>query len=94
VQCLKRHRPPPRPSALGIEGTIFLVVDGRRIHRAKKLPALLKQLDGKITLFFLPPHSPQLNPDEWVWNQVKQRIAKQPERSKQALKAHALSALR
>lgn len=80
--------------AHGIEGNIFLIVDGHRIHRAKKVQALLKQLDGKITLFFLPPYSPQLNPDEWVWNQVKQRIAKQPARSTAQLKAKALAALR
>lgn len=80
--------------AHGIEGNIFLVVDGHRIHRAKKVQALLKQLDGKITLFFLPPYSPRLNPDEWVCNHVKQRVAKQPARSKAQLKAKALAALR
>ena len=24
-----------------------------------------------LTLFFLPPYSPDLNPDEWVWKNVK-----------------------
>jgi transposase len=24
-----------------------------------------------LTLFFLPPYSPGLNPDEWVWKHVK-----------------------
>ena len=25
----------------------------------------------KLKLFFLPGYSPQLNPDEWVWKNVK-----------------------
>ena len=27
--------------------------------------------NGMLTLFFLPPYSPDLNPDEWVWKNVK-----------------------
>ncbi|HEB86110.1 MAG TPA: hypothetical protein ENI68_03705, partial [Gammaproteobacteria bacterium] len=27
--------------------------------------------DGKLRLFILPPYSPHLNPDEWVWNWLK-----------------------
>jgi transposase len=30
-------------------------------------------LDGRLKLFFLPPYSPELNPDEWVWKNVKVR---------------------
>jgi transposase len=26
---------------------------------------------GKLRLFILPPYSPHLNPDEWVWNWLK-----------------------
>ena len=26
---------------------------------------------GKLKLFYLPPYSPELNPDELVWNHVK-----------------------
>ena len=26
---------------------------------------------GRLRLFFLPPYSPELNPDEQVWNYVK-----------------------
>ena len=26
---------------------------------------------GKLALFFLPPYSPELNPDEFVWNDLK-----------------------
>jgi transposase len=27
--------------------------------------------NGKLRLFYLPPYSPELNPDEQVWNHVK-----------------------
>lgn len=78
----------------GVEQKIFLIVDGHRIHRARKVQQLLKKLDGKITLFFLPPYSPQLNPDELVWSQVKRRVGKQPVNSKDELKSRVQSALR
>jgi transposase len=83
-----------RRLAEGSEHKIFLIVDGHRIHRAKKVQTLLERLKGKITLFFLPPYSPQLNPDELVWGQVKQRVGKQPIKSKDDLKARVLAALR
>ena len=31
----------------------------------------MASLDGKLRLFFLPPYSPELNPDDQVWNHVK-----------------------
>ena len=80
--------------AHGVEHKVYLIVDGHRIHRAKKVQKLLEQLDGKITLFFLPPYSPQLNPDELVWSQVKQRVGKQLIKSKADLKARVIAALR
>jgi transposase len=77
----------------GVEEKIFLIVDGHRIHRAKKVARLIEAMQGKIALFFLPPYAPQLNPDELVWGQVKQRVGKQPIRSKADLKARVMAAL-
>ena len=31
-----------------------------------------------LELMYLPPYSPQLNPDEQVWKHVKAEIAKKP----------------
>lgn len=50
---------------------IFLVCDGHPAHRAKKVATFVESLKGKLRLFFLPPYSPELNPDELVWNDVK-----------------------
>jgi transposase len=50
---------------------IYLVVDGHPSHRSKRVKAYIESLQGKLRLFFLPPYSPELNPDELVWNDVK-----------------------
>ncbi len=33
---------------------------------------------GRLKLFFLPPYSPELNPDEQVWNYVKHIASAEP----------------
>ena len=51
---------------------VFLILDNSQVHRAKILREYAKEeAGGKLTLFFLPPYSPDLNPDEWVWKNVK-----------------------
>jgi transposase len=50
---------------------VFLVMDNSQVHRAKILKAYAEESNGMLTLFFLPPYSPDLNPDEWVWKNVK-----------------------
>lgn len=54
-----------------VKGNIFLVVDGHPAHKAKKVTRFVESTDGRLTLFFLPGYSPQLNPDEWVWHNIK-----------------------
>ena len=46
-------------------------MDNSQVHRARILKAHAGQSNGMLTLFFLPPYSPDLNPDEWVWKNVK-----------------------
>jgi transposase len=50
---------------------VYLIVDGHPSHRSKMVKAFVASLEGKLKLFFLPPYSPELNPDELVWNDVK-----------------------
>src|SRR5499425_568817 len=56
---------------VGVKRKIFLIVDGGPAHRAKKTKAFVESLQGKLRLFFLPPYSPDRNPDELVWKHVK-----------------------
>ncbi|TDD49710.1 IS630 family transposase [Nonomuraea terrae] len=77
------------------ERPVFLIVDNSRVHRAKKVKAFVEATEGRLSLFFLPPYSPELNPDEWVWKNVKHdRIARASARGAEELKSLALGALR
>ena len=76
---------------------IFLIVDGSPIHKAKKVKAFLGKDDIKdrMELFILPGYSPELNPDEWVWNNVKNtRLGRLVSHGKDDLKSKAIGALR
>src|ERR1019366_2984215 len=50
---------------------VFLLLDGGSYHRSRPVRDYVASLGGKLQLFFLPPYSPELNPDEQVWNYVK-----------------------
>jgi transposase len=40
-------------------------------HRAKSVARFVAAQAGKLALYFLPPYSHELNPDELVWNDLK-----------------------
>lgn len=50
---------------------VFLVVDGHPVHRSRKVQDFVEASAGRLRLFYLPPYAPELNPDEQVWNYVK-----------------------
>jgi transposase len=79
-----------------VSGKVFLIVDGHPVHRAKKVSEFVEEKsDGRLSIFFLPPYSPDLNPDEWVWKNVKNdRIGRGVIMSAGDLKAKAIGALR
>ena len=73
---------------------VFLVVDGSSVHRAKIVKDYVASTQGQLELFFLPPYSPELNPDEWVNKNVKHdRIARAVPLTRDELKAVAVNAL-
>jgi len=47
-----------------------------------------------VKLFFLPPYSPHLNPDEQVWAHVKRQVAKRFVQDQEEMKRLAIGALR
>ncbi len=55
---------------------IFLVLDGHPVHRSSHVKKFVQSTKGKLRLFYLPPYSPELNPDELVWNNVKSKIGR------------------
>ena len=50
---------------------VYLVVDGHPTHKAAKTRKFVESTKGRLKLFFLPGYSPDLNPDELVWNNLK-----------------------
>ena len=53
------------------ETPIFLILDGDPVHRSAKVKKFGESQNGKLRIFFLPPYSPDLDPDESVWNDLK-----------------------
>jgi transposase len=75
-------------------GTVFLILDGHPVHRSRAVTEFAASTEGKLRLFFLPPYSPELNPDEWVWKNVKHdRIGKTSITSAEDLRNKAETAL-
>ena len=47
---------------------ILLAVDGASWHKAKSL-----LIPANIELFFLPPYTPEMNPIEQIWTEIRKR---------------------
>jgi transposase len=56
---------------VGSKNRIFLIVDRGPAHIAKKTKAFVASVGGRLRLFYLPPYSPDRNPDELVWKHLK-----------------------
>lgn len=81
---------------VGMRRPIFLIVDGHPTHKAVKVRRFLEGVADKLRLFFLPPYSPELNPDEHVWNDLKnngigRKVITGPEQLKKAVLHHLRS---
>jgi transposase len=76
-------------------GPVYLIVDGHPAHKAKATSQFVASTGGRLKLFTLPGYSPHLNPDEWVWKNVKHdRLGRTSARNAEDLKTKALAALR
>jgi len=53
---------------------IYFVTDGHPAHKTKMLNEWLTENKDRIEVFFLPPYSPELNPQEYVNQDVKTNI--------------------
>jgi transposase len=55
----------------------------------------VESTDGQLQLFQLPGYSPQLNPDEWVWKNIKNdRVGRAQITGPDQFKALAVAGLR
>ncbi|TKD37246.1 transposase, partial [Azotobacter chroococcum] len=69
-------------------------VDGHPVHKARLVRAFVEEQAGRLKLFYLPPYSPQLNPDEQVWRHVKRSVSRRLVQNREEMKKLALGALR
>jgi transposase len=73
---------------------LIVIADNATFHRSQAVRDFVRSQRHQIHLFFFPTHSPELNPDEQVWNEVKHRkLQKQPIKNKSDLKRRIDGAL-
>ena len=53
---------------------IFLILDNLRVHHGKLVKEWLEKHKDEIELFFIPPYSPELNPDEYLNHAVRKHV--------------------
>ena len=74
---------------------VFLILDRLKVHRARLTRDWLADHRSEIEVHYLPPYSPELNPDEGVNADLKQAVPRRaPARSKQQLRRAAISHMR
>jgi transposase len=73
----------------------FLIVDGHPVHRAVGVKRFVARNSDRIRLEFLPEYSPQLNPDEYLDQDVKSNaVGRRRPRTQQEMIADVRSYLR
>jgi transposase len=56
----------------GSKQMIFLILDGHPVHKSKKVTSWLLENKNLIEVHLLPAYSPELNPDEYLNQDIKQ----------------------
>ena len=78
----------------GRTAPLILIADGAPFHRSKKVRDFVRSHRKLIRAYFLPSYSPEMNPDEQVWNIVKsKKIGRKSVKNKSELKIKVNSAL-
>ena len=73
---------------------LFMVLDNASYHKSKAVREYVESAGGDVELEFLSPYTPQLNPVETVWRDLKKRLAGRFFRSLDELKAAITAILR
>jgi transposase len=70
-----------------VKQKVFLIVDGHPVHRGKEVGKWLEENKSRIEVFFLPGYSPDLNPDEYLNQDLKANAFKdqKPENQQQLI---------
>jgi transposase len=57
---------------------VFLLLDNLRVHHSRPVKKWLRQHKEHIEVFYLPSYSPELNPTEYLNNDLKRRVHSNP----------------
>ena len=57
-------------------GRVFLICDNTSAHKSEKIQKYLGETRGDVALWYLPPYTPQHNPIEITWRELKRAIAR------------------
>jgi transposase len=56
------------------ERKVFFILDNLRVHHAKRVSQWLVEHKNEIEVFYLPPYSPEHNPDEYLNGDLKRSV--------------------
>lgn len=56
---------------------VFLILDNLKTHKSPQVTQWLRERRDRIEVFYVPPYSPELNPDEMLNADLKHAIGKQ-----------------
>ena len=74
---------------------VFLILDNLKVHHSKLVKEWLEENKASIEVYFLPPYSPDMNPDEYLNCDLKQGIrASSPARNQKQLEKKVLGHMR
>jgi len=80
---------------VGSSKPVFLIWDGHPTHKSLEVAEKIRSYEGRLRVFLLPGYSPELNPGEGVWREVKShRLGRAGVFSFADMKSKALGALR
>ena len=59
----------------GKHGRILVILDNAGAHKSRAMGKYLESTEGEVALLFLPPRTPQHNPIEMLWREIKKAIS-------------------
>jgi transposase len=73
-----------------VGGPLIVIADNAAYHRSPPVREYVAHSQGELVVEHLPRYSPELNPDEQVWNQAKLQLGRCCVNTKQAMKQAVL----
>jgi transposase len=76
-------------------GKVYAIADNLRVHHGIILREWAERNKDKISLYYLPSYAPELNPDEYLNNNLKRELAKNGySRDEDELQSKAINTMR